>query len=248
MVSQKYVCVCMVSSFRPFSILLFLVFWNPFQSLPVLLVTVPYFSQRLWRYLIWRVDWHDIGDYEISLFLIGFQHVFCFPLPQAGFQFGVSLQFLGWIYWISIFGFSAVKFNSGQNSTLNTIDPQTPPSSTYKIKGLGIVPQMQIELYIREKNIQVLGHDKTSRLIGSGPIRPSKGQSSVLQAIDHSIAGSLTVQPPGSRPSALRVAAHGQRWSHWVGSYSSSEVQSAYSTSPTDRAKDGSLSLESEWQ
>ena len=59
------------------------------------------------------------------------------------------------------------------------------------------------------------GHDKTSRLIGSGPIRPpvrpSKGQSSVLQAIDHSVAGSMTAQPPGSRPSALRVAAHGQQ-------------------------------------
>ena len=50
-----------------------------------------------------------------------------------------------------ISGFSASKFNSGQNSTLNTIDPQPPPSSTYKIKGLGIVPQMQIEYYIREK-------------------------------------------------------------------------------------------------
>ena len=48
-------------------------------------------------------------------------------------------------------GFSAWKFNSCQNSTLNTIDPQAPPSSTYKIKGLRIVPQIQIELYIREK-------------------------------------------------------------------------------------------------
>ena len=49
------------------------------------------------------------------------------------------------------------------------------------------------------KNIRVQGHDKTSRLIGSGPIRPpvrpSKGQSSVLQAIDHSVAGSMTAQP-----------------------------------------------------
>ena len=46
----------------------------------------------------------------------------------------------------------------------------------------------------------------TSRLIGSGPIRPpvgpSKGQSGVLQAIDHSVAGSMTAQPPGIRPSA----------------------------------------------
>ena len=55
----------------------------------------------------------------------------------------------------------------------------------------------------------------TSRLIGSGPIRPpvrpSKDQSGVLQAIDHSVAGSVTAQPPGIRPSALRVATHGQQ-------------------------------------
>ena len=69
-----------------------------------------------------------------------------------------------------------------------------------------------ISTFGRKKNMQVLGHDKTSRLIGSGPIRPhvrpSKGQSSVLQFIDHSVAGSMTAQPPGSRPSALGVAAH----------------------------------------
>ena len=46
---------------------------------------------------------------------------------------------------LQISGFSAIKFNSNQNSTLNTIDSQSPPSNTYKIKGLGIVPQMQIE-------------------------------------------------------------------------------------------------------
>ena len=40
-----------------------------------------------------------------------------------------------------ISGFSAVQFNSG----LNTIDPQPPPSSSYKLKGLGIVPKKQIE-------------------------------------------------------------------------------------------------------
>ena len=72
-----------------------------------------------------------------------------------------------------------------------------------------------ISTFGRKKNMQVLEHDKTSRLIGSGPIRPpvrpSKGQSSVLQAIDHSVAGSMTAQPPGSRPSVLRVAAHGQQ-------------------------------------
>ena len=33
----------------------------------------------------------------------GFQHVFLLPLPQAGFQFRISVQFLGWIYWILYF-------------------------------------------------------------------------------------------------------------------------------------------------
>ena len=87
--------------------------------------------------------------------------------------------------------------------------------------------------------MQVLGH-KTSRLIGLGPIRPpvrpSKGQSSVLQAIDHSVAGSMTAQLPGSRPSALWVTAHGQQVASLGGSYPSAEVQSAYSTAPADRA------------
>ena len=46
---------------------------------------------------------------------------------------------------LPISGFSAIKFNSDQNSTLSTIDSQSLPSSTYKIKGLGIFPQMQIE-------------------------------------------------------------------------------------------------------
>ena len=78
--------------------------------------------------------------------------------------------------------------------------------------------------------MKVLGHDKTSRLIGSGPIRPpirpSKGQSSVLQAIDHSVDRSVTAQPPGSHPSALQVTAHGKQ----------AEVQSAYSSAPANRA------------
>ena len=80
----------------------------------------------------------------------------------------------------------------------------------------------------------------TNRLIGSGPIRSpvrtSKGQSGVLQAIDNSVTGSMTAQPPGIHPSALRVATHGQQVASLVGSYSSAEVESAYSTSPADRA------------
>ena len=86
----------------------------------------------------------------------------------------------------------------------------------------------------------------TSRLIGLGPIRPpvrpSKGQSGVLQAIDHSVAGSMTAQLPGIRPSALRVATHGQQVAPWGGSYPSAEVQSAYSTAPADRAVQFSVS------
>ena len=33
----------------------------------------------------------------------------------------------------------------------------------------------------------------------------------MLQVIDHSVAGSTTAQPPGFRPSALRVATHSQQ-------------------------------------
>ena len=81
----------------------------------------------------------------------------------------------------------------------------------------------------------------TSRLIGLGPIRPtvrpSKGQSGVLQAIDLSVAGSMTAQPPGIRPSALRVTTHDQQVASFGwGSKPSAEVQSAYSTAPADRA------------
>ena len=88
--------------------------------------------------------------------------------------------------------------------------------------------------------MQMLGYDKTSRIIGLGPIRPpvrpSKGQSSALQYIDHSVAESMTAQQQGSRPSALRVAAHGQQAAPLeVGSYPSAEGQSAYSTAPADR-------------
>ena len=65
----------------------------------------------------------------------------------------------------------------------------------------------------------MLGHDKTGRLIRPGPIRqpvrPSKGQSGVLQTIDHSVAGSITAQPPESHLSTLWVAAN--RWPYQVG-------------------------------
>ena len=60
----------------------------------------------------------------------------------------------------------------------------------------------------------------------------------MLQIIDHSVAGSMTAQPPGIRPSALRVATHDQQVAALGvgGSYPSAEVQSAYSTAPADRA------------
>ena len=81
----------------------------------------------------------------------------------------------------------------------------------------------------------------TSRLIRSGQIRPpiraNKSQSGVLQAIDHSVARSMTAQPPGIRPSALWVTTHGQQVASLVGgkSYPSAEVQSVYSTAPANR-------------
>ena len=43
------------------------------------------------------------------------------------------------------------------------------------------------------------------------PVRPSKGQSGVLQVIDYSVARSMTAQPPGFSFSALRVTTHGQQ-------------------------------------
>ena len=57
---------------------------------------------------------------------------------------------------------------------LNTIDPQPPPSSTYKIKGWALFCKSRLDntLGIR------LG-------LSDPPIRPSQGQSSVLQAIDY---------------------------------------------------------------
>ena len=73
----------------------------------------------------------------------------------------------------------------------------------------------------------------TSRLIGSGPIRPhvrpNKAQSGVLQAIDHSVTGSMTAQPTGHhrRPTGGPSG----------GSYYSTEVQAAYSIASVDRAR-----------
>ena len=55
-----------------------------------------------------------------------------------------------------------------KNLSLNTIDPQPPPSSTYKIRGLGIALPEQINTVRRKINIYELGHDRTSWLIGPG--------------------------------------------------------------------------------
>ena len=61
----------------------------------------------------------------------------------------------------------------------------------------------------------------TSWLIGSGlsgpPVRPNKGQRCVPQVIDLSVVGSMTAQPPGSRPNALRVTTHDQQVAQLVG-------------------------------
>ena len=46
----------------------------------------------------------------------------------------------------------------------------------------------------------------------------------------------MTGQPPGIRPSALRVATHSQQVASLGGGYPSAEVQSAYSKAPADRA------------
>ena len=84
-----------------------------------------------------------------------------------------------------------------------------------KLKGWELLHKCRLNTTFGRKNIQVLRHDKTSWLIESGlirlPVRPSKGQSSVLQAIDHSVAGSMTAQAPGSCPCTLQVAAYDQQ-------------------------------------
>ena len=68
-------------------------------------------------------------------------------------------------------------------------------------------------------------HDQLIDRIGPirPPVRPSKNQSGLLQVIDHSVAGSMTAQPPGIRPSALRVATDGQQVAPLCGSYPSAE-------------------------
>ena len=83
-------------------------------------------------------------------------------------------------------------------------------------------------------------HDQPIDRIGPirPPVEPSKGQSGMLQVIDHSVAGSMTAQSLGFRPSALRISTHGQQVAPLGGSYPSAEVQSAYSTAPADRAAD----------
>ena len=45
----------------------------------------------------------------------------------------------------------------------------------------------------------------------------------------------MTAQPTGIRPSALRVATHGQQVASLGFFYPSAEVQSAYSTAPADK-------------
>ena len=45
----------------------------------------------------------------------------------------------------------------------------------------------------------------------------------------------MSAQPPRFRPSALRVATHGQQVAPLWASYPSAEVQLVYSTAPADR-------------
>ena len=60
------------------------------------LVIVLYFLQRLWRYLILRVDRNGIWDYEISPFLVGFRHVgFLISTSISKFPFRNFFTFFG---------------------------------------------------------------------------------------------------------------------------------------------------------
>ena len=89
-----------------------------------------------------------------------------------------------------------------------------------KRKGSGTCIKWGFKSMARIKHIGAWGwHDQPIDRIG--PIRPPL---SVLQFIDHSVAGSMTAQPPGSRPSVLQEAIV-------------AGVQSAYFTAPTNRVK-----------
>ena len=73
---------------------------------------------------------------------------------------------------------------------------------------------MQIYKYGRDKHTGAgIWHNQPIDQIGPlrPTARPSKSQSGVLQATEQFVAGSMTAQPPGSRPSAFRVAAHSQQ-------------------------------------
>ena len=98
--------------------------------------------------------------------------------------------------------------------SLNTIDPHPPPSSTYKIKGWELFYQNRLRNTVGRKTIiYELGHDGTSRLIGSSLSDRLSDQIRAkvvcLQVNDPSVAGSMTAQPPGFCPTALQVATHG---------------------------------------
>ena len=57
------------------------------------------------------------------------------------------------------------------------------------------------------------GRDQPIDRIGTiwPPVRPSRGQCGVLQAIDPSVVRPVTAQPPGLKTSALRFTMHGQQ-------------------------------------
>ena len=81
----------------------------------------------------------------------------------------------------------------------------------------------------------MLGLDMTSRLIrlGHSDCLSDQVRAKVTCFWSHQpLAGSMTAQPPGSHTSILQVATHGQQVTPVMGSYSSADVLSAYSTAP----------------
>ena len=152
---------------------------------------------------------------------------------MPGLRFWASTKF--WVLLLN--NLTVVKILS-----LNTIDPQPPPSCIYKIQGWELFYQSRLSNTVRRKtSIYELGHDRTGQLIRLGlsdhlsdqvraKVMCCKSLTTVLPAqwlLNHQ--GSILA------PYGLPHAAN--RWSHLGMSYPSAEVQLVYPTAPASLFK-----------
>ena len=126
---------------------------------------------------------------------------------------------------------------------LNTIDPQPPPSSTYKINGWALFHKSRLYNTFRRKWTCVLGHDRPIQL----PIRLSKGQSGVFKSLTTLSPDQWLLNHQGSILVLYESPLMANKWPYGGGSYPSAEVQSAYSTAPADRASVASITCHHLW-